>query len=64
VLRAYEAVPAEARAAFQDLVNGTAGRAVLSLLPLLGEDHEVIRGMKGIIRGPLPASPDDFSRKD
>jgi hypothetical protein len=60
----YEAVPKEVLAEFQDLVDGTAGRAVRSLLPLLGEDHEVIRTLKGIIKGEMPSSPDDFRRRD
>jgi hypothetical protein len=64
LMRACEAVPKEVLAEFQDLVDGTAGRAVRSLLPLLGEDHEVIRTLKGIIKGEMPSSPDDFRRRD
>jgi hypothetical protein len=36
---------------------------VQSLLPLLGEDHEVIGKLRSIISGDLPSSPDDFKRQ-
>jgi hypothetical protein len=32
-----------------------------SPLPLLGEDHEVIKKLKGIASGELPSSPNDFT---
>ena len=63
VVKGYRALPEEAKSQFQEECDGTIGRAVQSLLPLLGEDHEVIRKLKGIISGELPASPDDFKRQ-
>jgi hypothetical protein len=63
VIQGYQALPEEARKEFQDLCNGTIGRAVQSLIPLLGENHEVIKKLKSIIAGDLPSSPDDFKRE-
>lgn len=62
LVKQYQSLPEEARADFQDLLDGTVGRAVRSLSPLLGEEHEVILRLKGLIQGKMPASPDDFSR--
>ncbi|MGD0487466.1 MAG: hypothetical protein ABSB94_09765 [Syntrophorhabdales bacterium] len=64
IVQGYGMLPAEAREEFQDLCNGTIGRAIQSLLPVLGEDHEVIRKLKSIVTGEPASSPDDFRRKD
>jgi hypothetical protein len=63
IVQGYQALPEEAKNQFQQLCDGTIGRAVQSLLPLLGEDHEVIRKLKSIISGTMVSSPDDFQRK-
>jgi hypothetical protein len=60
LVKQYNALPAEIRAEIQTMCDGTLGRAVLSLIPILGEDHEVIANLKSMIRGAMPASPDDF----
>ncbi len=57
----YRRLPSEVREEFQDLCNGTLGRTIQSLLPSLGEDHEVIKKLKSIISGNLPSSPNDFT---
>ncbi len=57
----YHSLPSEVREEFQGLCNGTIGRAIQSLLPYLGEDHEVIKKLKSVISGKLPSSPDDFT---
>ena len=57
----YRSLPSEVREEFQGLCNGTLGRAIQSLLPSLGEDHEVIKKLKSIISGKLPLSPNDFT---
>ena len=56
----YHRLPPGAKEEFQSLCNGTIGRAIQSLLPSLGEDHEVIKKLKSVIRGKLPLSPNDF----
>jgi hypothetical protein len=57
----YRALPPEVREEFQSLCNGTLGRAIQSLLPLLGKDNEVIKKLKSIVSEKLPLSPDDFT---
>jgi len=56
----YYRLPPEVKEEFQSLCNGTIGRAIQSLLPSLGEDHEVIKKLKSVITGKLPLSPNDF----
>ena len=62
LVKQYEALPAEVRAEIQPLCDGTLGRAVQSLIPELGEDHEVVRQLQGMIKGKLPSSSDDFDK--
>jgi len=57
----YRRLPSEVREEFQSLCNGTLGRTIQSLLPSLGESHEVIKKLKSIISGNLPSSPHDFT---
>jgi hypothetical protein len=59
----YRMLPEEVRNELQDLCDETIGRAIQSLLPVLGEDHEVIKELKSIVADKLPSSPDDFRRK-
>jgi hypothetical protein len=59
----YQALPDDIRDEIQPLLDGTLGRALLSLLPCLGEENEIIRTLKGMIKGViLPASPEDFAK--
>jgi hypothetical protein len=64
IVQGYEMLPEETRNEFQDLCNGTIGRAIQALVPVLGENHEVIAKLKGLVRGNLPSSADDFDRKN
>jgi hypothetical protein len=63
LVEGYKAVNPEVKKEFQDLCDGTIGRAIQSLLPTIGENNEVIKKLKGLTVGRLPSSPDDFSRK-
>ncbi len=56
----YEDLPAGVRLEFQVLCDGTLGRAIQSLQPILGGDHEVIQKLKKMVVGKLPLSYDDF----
>ncbi len=58
----YHALSDDVRADFQDLCDGTVGRAIQSVIPLLGEEHDLIQQLKSLVQGQLPSSPDDFSR--
>ena len=61
IIRGYRALPPEVRAEFQDFCDGTVGRAVRSLIPAVGEDHELVRKLKELVTA-MPSSPDDFHR--
>jgi hypothetical protein len=63
LLERYLALPAEVREEFQNSCNGTIGRAIQSLLPHFGEDHEIIKKLRSITVGKVPSSPDDFPDK-
>jgi hypothetical protein len=63
IVEGYQALPSEARKEFQDLCDLTVGRAIASLVPILGQDHDVIKKLKSITVGKLPSSPDDFPRR-
>jgi hypothetical protein len=60
LLEEYLELPLNVRKEIQGLCDGTAGRAVHSLLPKLGEGDEVIRKLMGMIVGKPPSSTDDF----
>jgi len=62
-IKDYNALPPEVRQEFQDLCDGTVGRAIQSLIPHLGEDHELIKKLKALVIHKMPSSPDDFTRK-
>ncbi len=57
----YQHLPTEAREEFQASCNATLGRAIQSLLPLLGEDHEIIKKLRSVVSGKLPLSSHDFT---
>ena len=48
---------------FQPALDRTLGRAVLSLIPVLGENHDLIGKLKTLIRGDMPGTYDDFSEE-
>ena len=63
LLTAYSHFPPEVREHFQPSLNGTLGRAIASLLPMLGAEHEILKKLKTMVTSPLPASADDFQKK-
>jgi len=60
LINLYRSLPPEAREEIQGACDETLGRTIRSLLPLLGEDHEVIKKLRSLVKGKLPSSPDDF----
>jgi len=60
---AYQVLPAEVLKEIQPSLDGTLGRAVNSVRNVLGEEHALVQKLKSMVKGPLPASPDDFQRK-
>ena len=63
IVEQYHRLPPEAREEIQSLCDDTLGRAVMSLIPLLGEEHEVIKKLKSVRAGKLPGSSDDFGHR-
>ncbi len=57
----YHHLPPEVREEFQGLCDGTIGRTLQALLPILGKDHEIINKLKSMGSGKLPLSFDDFT---
>jgi len=62
IVAAYGHLPDEAIKLFQDSCDRTLGRAILSLTPVLGKNHDFISKLKSIIKGGIPVSPDDFNK--
>ncbi|MDY6972584.1 MAG: hypothetical protein SV775_09680 [Thermodesulfobacteriota bacterium] len=60
---AYQHLEPEVRNEIQSLLDGTLGRTVRALIPVLGEDHETIRKLKSMISGDLPKTVDDFQKR-
>ena len=60
LINLYRSLPPEAREEIQGACDETLGRTIRSLLPLLGEDHEVIKKLRSLVKGKLPSSFDDF----
>ncbi|MBW2609436.1 MAG: hypothetical protein JRC68_03720 [Deltaproteobacteria bacterium] len=63
LVTAYERIPSEAIDEFQSLLDGTLGRAIRSLMTILGDEHAIIGKLKSMVKGRLPESPDDFQKK-
>jgi hypothetical protein len=62
LVKQYAELPSEVLDEIQPLVDATLGRAVQSLIPVLGEDHELVKQLKDLIKGTLPSSSDDFDK--
>jgi len=60
--QAYPLIPAEVLKEIQPSLDGTLGRAVRSVGQVLGEKHPMVHRLKSMVKGPLPASPDDFRK--
>ncbi|MGD2270598.1 MAG: CTP-dependent riboflavin kinase [Desulfobacterales bacterium] len=63
LLEAYTHLAAEIRDEFQSSCDRTLGRAVRSLVPLLGQGHAIIQKLQAMIVGGLPESADDFQEE-
>lgn len=59
----YNRLPGDVRNDVQDLCDETIGRTVHSLLPILGDGHELIGKLKSMLVGTIPSSPYDFPRR-
>jgi hypothetical protein len=59
----YASIPPEVRDEFQPSLDRTIGRALLSITPVLGEDHTLLQRLRTMIRSEIPRSPDDFEKE-
>ena len=60
---AYNYLPEDILGEFQSSIDQTLGRAIKSLLPVLGEKQVLLAQLKKMIKGQLPESPDDFQKE-
>jgi hypothetical protein len=60
--QAYQLLPEPVIHEIQPFIDMTLGRAFRSLVPVLGENHEMLVKVGSMIKGALPASADDFQK--
>ena len=60
---AYSLLPPDVCDEIQSSLDQTLGRAFRSLCASLGEGQEIVGKLKGMIKGSVPTSPDDFQKK-
>jgi hypothetical protein len=63
LMAAYHRMPSEVLNEFRESIDSTLGRAIRSLTPILGEDHEIIVKLRSMVTGKLPRTADDFQKK-
>jgi hypothetical protein len=63
LLGAYKQMSDEVREELQASFDQTLGRAIRSLTPNLGEQHEIIAKLNSMVKGNLPESADDFNKQ-
>ncbi len=63
IVEAYNALPEEVIEKIQESLDGTIGRAIKSLILVVGENHYLVVKLRSIVKGELPESPDDFNKK-
>ena len=61
LVKQYQEIPEEVKAAFQKALDRTIGRAIHSLALALGTNHPHIKALQFLIAGNMPGSYDDFS---
>jgi hypothetical protein len=59
---AHEHLPPEVRNEIAPGLDQTLGRAIQSLISVLGEDNPLVRKLQSLVVGPSPKSPDDFQK--
>jgi len=63
IIAAYQHLPSEVIEEFQTPLDRTLGRAVASLVPVLGEDHDLVLKLNSIIIDHSAKTADDFKFK-
>ncbi|MFC1581056.1 hypothetical protein ACFL4N_09155 [Thermodesulfobacteriota bacterium] len=60
---AYGSLPPKVGDEIQPQVDQSLGRALISLMSVLGEHHEIVTGLASMVKGTIPESADDFQKK-
>jgi hypothetical protein len=60
---AHALLPQEVLGEVQPSIDQTLGRALQSLIQVLGEGHVMVDKLRSMTRGRLPISPDDFQKE-
>ena len=63
LVTAYGHLPSEVRDEFQPSLDMTIGRAIKSLISTLGEDSDLVRNLRSMVKGSMPRSADDFQKE-
>lgn len=63
LVKQYGQLPKEIRTHFQSSIDRTLGRAIHSLIPICGENHDHVIKLKSLIVGKMPASHQDFEQE-
>jgi hypothetical protein len=63
LVNAYRLLPPDVLKEFQPACDGTLGRAIRSMIPVLGVKHPIVEGVQSMVTGQLPQSPDDFQKE-
>jgi hypothetical protein len=63
LVSAYGRLDREVLAEIQPGLDQTLGRAIQSLISILGEDDGLVHRLQPLVAGPMPESADDFQKK-
>ncbi len=65
ICEAYNYLPPEVLDEFQEHLDRTLGRALHSLKPVLGDEHELVQKLQSLFKGvaEMPDSADDFNKQ-
>jgi hypothetical protein len=63
LVKQHRNLPIDVRESFQTSLDRTIGRAVQSLIPVFGKDHDHIKALESLVKGKMPDSPNDFEEE-
>lgn len=63
IVKQYHELPEAARNSFQAGLDRTVGRAIHSMVPLLGQTHLHVTALTSLVKGQMPKSAEDFEKE-
>jgi hypothetical protein len=63
LVKQYQNLTIDVRESFQTSLDRTIGRALQSLIPIFGKDHDYITTLETLVKGKMPDSPSDFEKE-